>query len=108
MLITSTPMTDLAPAIGLRVLKRLANASLNFGWGRVAGVLSDEPVDAMLGSLSVQSRRKRFICASDDLAEIAGGVQIGTPCELEGAPWLVAELTANPQAGQITLQLERA
>ena len=108
MLITATPMTDLAPAIGLRVLERLANASLNFGWDRVAGVLSDEPVDAMLGSVGARTRRKRFVCASADLAEVTGGVQVGTPCELAGTPWLVAELTAHPQVGQVTLQLERA
>lgn len=108
MLITSTPLADIAPTIGLRVLERLANASLNFGWDRVAGVLSDEPVDAMLGSVGAQTRRKRFVCAAADLAEVAGGVQVGTPCELAGAPWLVAEITLHPQTAQATLQLERA
>lgn len=110
MLITSTPMTDVLPSIGLRVLQQFANAQIDFGAGAVVmGVLSDEPADLLLGGMHVAARRKRFICMVADLLAADPSAATGSPCTLAGVLWRIADpgLTHHDLTGQVSFVLER-
>lgn len=107
-LITASPMATALPSVGARVLQRLANAQLVFGFESVFGLLNVEPVDVMLGGgMSAQARRKIFVAMTADLDALIGGAAVGVDCSVLGAAWVIAQRTDHPQTGQTTLLLER-
>lgn len=107
-LITAAPMATALPALGQRVLQRLANAELVFGFESVFGLLNDEPADISLGGMAAQARRKTFVAMTADLDALIGGAAVGVACTWQGTDWVIAQRTDHPQTSQTTIELERA
>jgi len=105
--ITTAPMAAVMPDAGAQVLRRLANASLDFGGQSVFGLLADEPAEVGMGGQQVRVRRKTLLCLAVDLQEVVGGVQQGTACTFDGAAWLVADLVPYSIVGQVLVVMER-
>lgn len=94
--------------LGVRVLSRLANASIDFAGQAVFGLLADVPGEAGVGGGQVRVRTKTFTCLVADLQEVTGGVARNRACTLAGDAWVVVGRVDTPATGNAELTLERA
>lgn len=107
--IPAEQVSDVFARAGLAVLQRGANATLEFGWDSLPGMLTDEPADALVGGMSVQSRRKRFAALADDVTAEMGAVDDGQACTVGGVAYrVVTPITRDLVGGWVTFELERA
>lgn len=107
--IPAEQVSDVFARAGLAVLQRGANATLQFGWDSLPGMLTDEPADAMVGGAAVQSRRKQFAALAADVTAEMGAVEDGQACTVGGVAYrVVTPITRDVLGGWVIFLLERA
>lgn len=107
--ITTIPMGAIAAMAGARVLGRLANTTVQVAGQDLCGILTDVPLDAELGMVTMASRSKRFACLAADVSALGLVLAEKTAVTLNGQAWRVRGAPRPaPQTGWLTLELERA